>query len=392
MTSSYISANTKSLSFTVSDNMVINSSYNFSNHVFSSLTVSQRSLYWFQLCAGVPAKTKTNYSLNGLYYSAVVYSSADSYPADQLTVDTLQWVGPKTTLTVSNNEPLFSSLSMETAWLGFTFSNQFYPLVAFAVQLYKTQNFYGKVAFDRVLVNEGMSYNIANSDFVVPVSGIYFFTVIVAIHANLMINNKDCKLSVCACSNVRKSGAIRSIRGSVMLTLNATDTVHVASQYSESYEGGLTNFHGFLYSPTSEYSAAWSVSQSILIRGPDNNVNFSIINTNKLDCWKASVNKVIIPKTGIYYVDICSYFCGTPFYYCPGDGNGEIQVLRNDNPIITIRLNLATFENCVSRSRSVIINLNVNDELKIAVPTKACIYADAKRQNSFNGFMLSGSI
>ena len=392
MTSSYISANTRSLSFTVSDIKAINSSYNFSIHALSSLTVSQRSLYWFHLCAGVPAKNKTKYSLNGLDYSAFVYSSADNYPADQLTVDTLQWVGPNTILTVSNDEPLFSSLSMETAWLGFRFDNQFYPLVAFAVQLYKTKNFNGKVAFDRVLVNEGMSYNIANSDFVVPVSGIYFFTVIVANHASLIINNKDRKLNVCACSNIRKSGAIRSIRGSVMLTLNATDTVHVASECYESYEGGLTNFHGFLYSPTTEYSAAWSVSHSSLIKGPDNNVNFSIINTNKLDCWKSSLKKVIIPKTGIYYVDICSYLCGTPFYYCPGDGNGEIQVLRNDNPIITIRLVLATFENCVSRSRSVIINLNVNDELKIAVPTKVCIYSDYKRQNSFNGFMLSGSI
>ena len=177
-----------------------------------------------------------------------------------------------------------------------------------------------------------------------------------------------------------------------MLTLNAGDKVQVESEPGNYDEDKPKNFHGFLYSPPSEHSVAWSVSRLVLIMGPDNNVNFSIISVNEPECWKASLNKVIIPKTGMYYVDICSYFCGKGFYYCPGDGNGEIQVLRNDNPIIIIRRASATFINCVSRSRAVIINLNVNDELKIAVPTKGCIYSDHQRQVSFNGFMLNGSI
>ena len=101
---------------------------------------------------------------------------------------------------------------------------------------------------------------------------------------------------------------------------------------------------------------------------------------------------MIIPLTGMYTVDISSYFCGDRFYYCPGEGKGEVQVLRNNNPIIIIRLSNATLYNCVSRSWSIIINWNVKDKLKVAVPTKICTYKYPQQQISFNGFLSSGSI
>ena len=344
----------------------------------------------------MPAKTKTNYHLDGLDFPVVVYSSVDNYPTDQLIVDTLQWMRPNTAVTVSNEETLFSSLNMETAWLGFRLDNLFNPLIAFAARLYNNAKLFSEnIIFDRILVNEGNHYDAKDGIFVAPFNGIYFFSVTTSSYigyANIMVNQKDYRFGVCSCDDIGRSGDKVSIRGSIMLTLNAQDKVHVESKPGNNYEDKLTNFHGFLYSPPSEHSVAWSVSRLILIMGPDNNVSFSIINVNKPDCWKASFNKVIIPKTGMYYVDICSYFCGNGFYYCPGDGNGEIQVLRNDNPIIIIRRANATLINCVSRSRAVIINLNVNDELKIAVPTKGCIYSDHQRQVSFNGFMLNGSI
>ena len=395
MKSSFIHANTRFLSFTTSNINTINSSHNASAHAFSFLTVSEKSLYWFHLCAGVPVRTKTNYRLNGLDYPVVVYSSVDHYPAEQLTVDTLQWIKPNTTLSVSNEEPLFSSLNMETAWLGFRLDNLFNPLIVFAARPHNTKLSSENIIFDRIIVNEGNHYDAKDGIFVVPLSGIYFFSVTTSSYtgyAYIMLNHRGYRLGICSCDNIGNSGDKVSIRGSIMLTQNFGDKVHVESKPGSNYEDKLTNFHGFLYSPTSEHSVAWSVSQLVSIRGPDNNVNFSIINVNEPDCWKASLSKVIIPKTGMYYVDICSYFCGIGFYYCPGDGNGEMQVLRNDNPIIIIRRANATLINCVSRSRAVIVNLNVNDELKIAVPTKGCIYSDHQRQVSFNGFMLNGSI
>ena len=154
-TSSLTNTNTKNISFTVSNIKASNSLYTFSINAASSLKVPQRSLFWFHLCAEVPANTKTNYCLNGFDYPAVVYSFVDRYPADQLTVDTLQWVRSNAILTVSNDEPLFSSFNMETAWLAFRFDNIFNPLVAFAAQLISIKQFNIILIFDRVLVNEG---------------------------------------------------------------------------------------------------------------------------------------------------------------------------------------------------------------------------------------------
>ena len=202
------------------------------------MTVPQRSLYWFHLCAGVPAKTQTNVRLNGLDYPAVAYSSVNDYPADQLTVDTLQWVRRNTTLTVSTEEPLFSSLNMETAWLGFRLDNLFTPLIAFAAQLTSTKEFHTILIFDRVLVNEGNCYNEQNGVFIVPISGNYFFSVIVSAEAKLMVNRRG-QFCVCACDNMRKPQDIVSTRASVMLALNARDSVYILSNRGVSNKDGL---------------------------------------------------------------------------------------------------------------------------------------------------------
>ena len=98
MTSSLTFTNTTNISFTVSNIKEYESSYTVTIQGASLLTVPQRSLYWFHLCGGISANTKTNYRLNGLDYPAVVFSSVDRYPADQLTVDTLQWVKPNAIL------------------------------------------------------------------------------------------------------------------------------------------------------------------------------------------------------------------------------------------------------------------------------------------------------
>ena len=60
------------------------------NSSTSLFSVLQSSLYWFQLSAGAPANTKTDYRLNGLNYPAAVYSSVAAYPQSQLTKDYLK--------------------------------------------------------------------------------------------------------------------------------------------------------------------------------------------------------------------------------------------------------------------------------------------------------------
>ena len=366
--------------------------FNKSFRSFSSFSVPVSSLFWFHLSVGVPLKSKTYNHLNGLDYPAVVYSSATVYPQDQLCTDTLQWVRPNVTLSVSNEHSLFSSPNLETSWLGFRLDNLFNPLRAFGVQQTKTSTFVNSVVFDRILVNEGNSYKASDEMFVAPLNGIYFFTVTTSSFLYLVVNKLHIMLTICLCDNVHGSDDIVTSRGSIMLTLNANDIVQVVPhnklQQIVTNHDGVTNFYGFLYSPVLKNQVAWSVARTSSVVGPSDNVAFDIINVNEPNCWIAALHYVVIPHSGMYYVDICAYLCGV-FHYCQGDGNAAMQVLRNGKPIMLIGLINATFVNCVSRSRSIIINLNMGDKLRVTIPTKGCCYSDKSRMITFNGFLLN---
>ena len=359
----------------------------------STFSVFQRSLYWFQLCVGVPANTFTYNWLNGLDYPAVIYSTATCYPMDRMSIDTIQWIDPAVSLAVSNNQSLFSSSNLETAWLGFRLDNTFSPLIAFDVQLTHYDSSIENIIsinFDRILVNEGNSYYITNNTFVVPLDGCYYFSVITPIAAHITVNN-NIVLCVCLCDNAH-GNAIGSARASVMITLNKNDIVRakatVAGLSITGNENGLTNFRGFLYSPLTQQLVAWSVVRTVTSSnyvGPIDYLPHNIIYTNINGPWLSDSNKVIIPVSGSYFIDMTSYLCGSVW---GGDGNCEMNVMLNGNPIIIIRLSVATFANCVSRSRSTIVKLKVNDELWVKIPTVGWYYNDDQRMQTFTGFLL----
>ena len=362
--------------------------------VTNTFSVSQRSLYWFQLCVGVPAYTSTYNQINGLDYPTVIYSIAAVYPMDRLSIDTIQWVSPAVSLTVSNNQALFSSSNLETAWLGFRLDNTFSPLIAFDVQLthYDSSIENGiAINFDRVLVNEGNSYYISNNTFVVPLDGSYFFSIITPNGAHITVNS-NITLNVCVCDTAH-GNAIGSARASAMMTLNRGDIVRakalIAGLNITGNENGLTNFRGFLYSPLTQRQVAWSVVRTVAevnYAGPIDYLPHNIVYTNINGPWLINSNIVIIPVTGTYFIDITSYLCGTVSE--EGDGNCETNVMLNGSPIIIIRLSLATFANCVSRSRSTIVKLKVNDELWVKIPTVGWYYNDDQRMQTFTGFLL----
>ena len=358
-----------------------------------SLSVSQRSLYWFYLCVGVPANIVTYNRLNGLNYPTVVYSTATVFPMDRLSIDTVQWISAAIPLSVSNNQSLFSSPNLETAWLGFRLDNTFRPLIAFDVQL--THNYASAandiaIGFDRLVVNEGNGYSILTNTFVVPLDGSYFFSVVTPNGAHLTVNN-NIVLCVCLCASVLGS-AISSGRASVMMTLNKGDVVRVKAlavgSNIISNQDGLTSFRGFLYSPLSQQQVAWSVARvvgSSSYSGPINYLPHNIVYTNINNPWLSVFNKVIIPVSGSYLIDMTSYLCGTAW---GGDGNSEINVMLNGSPIIIIRLSPATFANCVSRSRSSIVKLKTGDELQVKIPTVGRYFNDGQRMQTFTGFLL----
>ena len=360
----------------------------------NTFSVSQPSLYWFHLCVGVPANTTTYNRLNGLSYPTVIYSTAAVYPMDRLCVDTLQWVDPAVPLTVSNNQSLFSSSNLEIAWLGFRLDNTLSPLIAFDVQLtydYATDSSTEDlvVNFNRVILNLGNSYHISNNTFIVPLSGAYFFSITTPNKIQMTVNNQS-MLAVCVCDD-KHGEAIGSGRGSVMVSLNKDDAVRAMVMHTglnvTGNPYGLTSFRGFLYSPLFQLQTAWSVARSVLqsYSGPINYLPHNIVFTNINEPWRSTLNKVIIPITGTYFIDLTSYLCGSGW---GGDGNCEMNVMLNGNPIVVTRLSVATFSNCISRSRSTIVKLLKDDELWVNIPTVGLYYNDDRRMQTFTGFLL----
>ena len=389
VTSSSVAAATAIVSFSPIDFVNYETPYNTSSNTFS---VAEQSLYWFHLSAGVPANSGVNYRLNGLNYSAFVYSSVTAYPQDQLTTDTLQMVPANTLLSVSTVQSLYSSTSFyETAWFGFRLDNLFNPLIAFGVQLTQAYTTSSAVIFNRVLVNIGNGYSINDGSFTAPINGVYFFSLTTTSILCIYINNVDLRLCGGLNDNAHTSNDLGSARASIMLTLNANDKVQVIPQSNyliNTNQDGFANFNGFLYSPISANKVTWSVSRAASASGPYDNLLFHFTNANLAYCWIAAFNNVIIPVSGVYYVDICSFHCGAPYFWCSGNGDTAIQVLRNGNVIINSKLSIITYDNCATRSRAVTVSLIAGDELRVKIPTAGCHFSDYHRTISFNGFLL----
>ena len=368
------------------------------NQVSKKFQVQETSLYWFHLSAGIPSHTAASYKLNGLKFSPVVYSTSTIFSNDCLTVDTLQWVTPAMSLSATTYHPLFNSPGLPATFvLGFRIDNLFCPLVAFEVQISTNTKLpsvesVAPIFFDTVLVNEGQGYQINNSVFVAPVEGTYFFTVTTPGMVYLEIT-KQHNLQICNCAQIQNRG-VTVVRGSAMFTLQQNDSIQLISGAHPrlpivSDEYGITKFQGFLYKPRSTMQVAWSVVKvqdgSSTFTGPIDYLSYNIINVNINSPWKEETNKVVIPISGTYLVDLYSYHCG---WYWVGDGNTEIHVLLNNVSIIINRLTSITFENCVSRSRSTIVKTKEGDELRVMVPTGGTFHADGNRMETFSGFLL----
>jgi hypothetical protein len=62
-------------------------------------------------------------------------------------------------------------------WSGFLLNNLMDHLVVFSVACTTASYFYPKIVFETVIVNEGNAWNMLNSQFVAPHTGIYVFSV-----------------------------------------------------------------------------------------------------------------------------------------------------------------------------------------------------------------------
>lgn len=212
--------------------------FNFSTVYTSARVVEERSLYWQHLSFGVPQGSATHCQLNGLGDRVVITTTTTQMPDDRVTADTLQWIQPLTPMSVSNQEALFSSSSLqETAWLGFRLDGRFDPLVAFFAQtVFGSQNnaAASTIFFATNPVNEGGAWNNTTSIFTAPTTGDYVFAYsamvppyisgsVLNVYVNILVNGATVKQQTIF--HDYNYPNYQLIRGIAMLNLTKNDKV-----------------------------------------------------------------------------------------------------------------------------------------------------------------------
>jgi hypothetical protein len=159
-------------------------------------------------------------------------------PDDRVTADTLQWVQPLTPMSVSNQEALFSSSSLqETAWLGFRLDGKFDPLVAFFAQtVFGSQNnaVLSTIFYATNPVNEGGAWNSTTSIFTAPTTGVYVFAYsamvpqytggsVLNVYVNILVNGASIRQQTIF--HDYNYPNYQLIRGIAMLNLTKNDKV-----------------------------------------------------------------------------------------------------------------------------------------------------------------------
>ncbi len=148
----------------------------------------------------------------------------------------------------------------------------------------------------------------------------------------------------------------------------------------------FTSFSGFLYAPKSP-AVAWYVARSVsgILTGLVDPVPFDdiIININDVGTgWNPTTNRFIVPKEGVYYINLCAGFSNA--YYV------NLFLLLNDVPITNIQILSNNRNGHDTRSRSIIVRLKRGDELRVILPRGYGLYSGSNRLTSFSGFRLHG--
>jgi hypothetical protein len=307
-----IVANTANIVFDAPVTITVYSPYNVTSKTVAS--VPDSGVYWFQLAAGVPAKTRTNIiRLIGLPYPVAVATSTTSYPYDVMVTDTIQYVNTSTQLTVSNAYSVFGTKSgvMGTSVLGYRLDNIMSTQVYFSVQRTATSIAANTViTFDRVLIDVGNAWSKVNNEFTAPYAGNYFFTFATgaptgssALVIYMQLNGSTVGAAYVADSI--PNNCIMSRSASMLLSANAVVTYQSYAAGLYGLTDGLINAQGFLYSPLGGAAAAvaWGVTNPTTYLGPAVVLPFATINVNLQGVWNTTTNTVTIPVAGTYFID-----------------------------------------------------------------------------------------
>ena len=374
--------------------MIFNSPFSLPKNQFFGF---EYGFYWFHLSSEIPQNSGATFQLNGLEFPVTMLTSEATFPRNRMTIDTLQRVLPSTLLTITAKyTDTCSNQKFETSLLGIRLDNILSPFAAFSARTTFMSCIPGfrSLNFDQVIVDEGNIFVENHSqELKAKQSGTYVFSINVpmtAILLQLTINNQLIISLYEHHERISNMTADYNNRATIMHTLHKNDIVKL--EYvklvgmGQKCSNGTITFTSFLYSLASNKSVAWSLVSKdswTSYRNSTDYYPFRRMYVNNGSPWQATLNKIIVPLSGIYFVHLTGHVCSSE-----KDGrHSEMFTLHNGHPIIILRLSNTSIFDCLLSSQSTIVNLTAGDELRV----KAQIYGTLSwpwQFESFTGFLL----
>ena len=339
----------------------------------SIYTVKSAGLYFMHLSAGIPAYEMLRYTLRNASTSPNILLTHKAFNGEVVTSrDDVQYLSEGQAVYTSSDYTLYSDIMRQSTWSGFNLNNIMSHLIVFRVARsspYSIDDSY--IPFDKLLINIGQGWDSCNNQFVVPRSGIYFLSWSTASSPN---TSQEVYLQVNYESKARSFitkdyyNGIDTSSHSLLLPMDEGDKIKMyLARGTQVYSDGnyQTSLTGFLYEPVHRQIVAWTLSftvgTQINILGPQI-VHFTAVLLDSYLVWNKESAKVVIPLDGVYYLRLSGGSnVGQANLVLSVNGQQVMNVMEKLEGDATGKWNL--------RSRSLIIRLQIGDELMVIVPT-----------------------
>ena len=352
-----------------------------------TFTCPRTGLYWLFYSVFWDGTTFANITVLGTNQSPIVsirrlHTVYNNY--DTISRDKILNLTSNQQLTVSSSYPTFGNSSVGSSWGAFLLDSLLSSFIAFEVCMHKSTSGTSQ-SFYQTVFNYGNAWDNATQSFIAPLTGIYYFSISIGVPANTKEWNAfTLSAYTLACSLEHYStynNDLDLISRGCLLQLTSGQSLGITwenkpvdTSYSE------TSFRGFLYSPTSGLQVAWSVHSGSSVTGSGIAMSFPVVRVNvPSSVWQVSSNNVLIPASGIYYVEMVGQ-----------TNTGQIDMrLTLNNSVTLARLYFGSSYNYITRSLPVIQHLQVNSVLSVAYYSVSLL-GDAGQGEalSFQGFVV----
>jgi hypothetical protein len=355
-----------------------------------TFTAPESGYYWISFSAAIQAEDEADVRLVGstrqpnIFRESTSLNGVDTTSRNELTVLT----AGSSKLTLSSDFPLYSDAGLQVSFSGFSLDSIMTTVVGFSFGLSNTDTTAGRLIYDQIYVDTHSGWNTSTNSYIAPVDGTYFITLNAA---NDGVSPGFTDLYAAGSLLTRlyhysNATGPDSSSKSVIIQLTAGQQIYTTLTDPNSYSDlrYQTSLLGFLYNPYRQLPISWSVATEASATGLVYPLGFDVVFVNQGNGWNVATNLYKVPLSGTYYI---TWTAGS---YAPYPS--LMELVLNESPVANIYRGANLYSNIDTKSRSIILQLVLDDELKIRVPAGYRIYSNAQRITTFSGIRIGVTV